>query len=215
MTTGLPIETLQLTTEDGVTLEAQVAVPPEPIAAAVICHPHPLYGGNMHNNVVAALFDRFPDRGVVSLRFNFRGVDGSGGEHDGGSAERLDIAAAIDHVTGLAPSMPTVLAGYSFGADVALAVDHQRLAGWLAVAPPLRVMETEKMVAGTDARPKVMITGSNDEFRPPDQLREAVTNWTDCRVSVADGASHFFASGLEAVIVVAEDFLAELTAGPG
>lgn len=213
MTSGSPTETLQLTTSDGVTIEGELAVPENPVALAVICHPHPLYGGNMHNNVVGAMFNRLTADGVCCLRFNFRGVDGSGGQHGEGRDESQDIVAAIDVVAAREPDLPVILAGYSFGADVALSVGDQRVSAWLAVAPPMRVIAPETMVAASDPRPKSMITGSKDDFRPPDQLREVVADWANCQVSVADGASHFFATGLHAVQDAASALVTDLTGG--
>jgi alpha/beta superfamily hydrolase len=89
-------ESLVLTTTDGIRLEAQIDVPDGVHGAVVLCHPHPLYGGSMHDGVPDALFRALPARGIAAIRFNFRGVGASTGTHDKGDAERHDVAAAID-----------------------------------------------------------------------------------------------------------------------
>ncbi|MEL7208529.1 MAG: alpha/beta hydrolase, partial [Actinomycetota bacterium] len=117
-------ERLPLTTGDGLDLRAELAAPADPRAVAVVCHPHPLHGGNMYANVVETLFQALPATGVATLRFNFRGTNGSEGRHDQGRGEQLDVVAGIETVSERHPGLPLLLAGYSFGADLALAVDH-------------------------------------------------------------------------------------------
>src|SRR6478672_5683326 len=118
----MPVEPLTVTTRDGVTLEAELASAPDgevAQAGIVLCHPHPLHGGTMRSIVISALFAALPDAGITCLRFNFRGVEESGGEHDFGDGARHDARAAIESIgTRLPPSAPLVLAGWSFGADV-------------------------------------------------------------------------------------------------
>src|SRR5205085_11735735 len=109
--------------------------------------------GNMHNNVVDALVRTLGGAGVAALRFDFRGVGRSGGEHGEGETERLDVVAAIEAVVPFVGDGPLLLAGYSFGAAVALSVADPRLAAWFAVAPPLAVAGRHALIAGTDHRP--------------------------------------------------------------
>ena len=136
----MSIDSCSLTTSDGLALEAEIAAAAtDPRAAAVLCHPHPQYGGTMRSIVIGALFEALPTVGVTCLRFNFRGVEQSGGTHDDGRGELLDVRAALSAMTERIPAdLPLVLAGWSFGADMALATADDRLAGWLAIAPPLR-----------------------------------------------------------------------------
>ncbi len=130
---------LTLTTSDAVSLEAELATPEQvPRATAVLCHPHPQYGGTMRSIVIGALFDALPTMGVTTLRFNFRGVEGSTGTHDDGRGELLDVRAAVDAAAEHAGDGPLLLAGWSFGADMTLSTHDARLAGWLAIAPALR-----------------------------------------------------------------------------
>ncbi|MGI9599277.1 MAG: alpha/beta hydrolase [Acidimicrobiales bacterium] len=212
MSTMPGTEPLTVTTADGIGLRAELRAPAEPVATAVICHPHPLYGGDMYNNVVTGLFDHLALAGVACLRFNFRGSGGSEGQHGDGRDEQVDVVAAIDELATRWPDKPLILAGYSFGADVSLAIDDARIAGWLAIAPPLRVVEVEQMVAGRDPRPKRLATGTDDDFRAPDQAREATAGWTNHLVVDVPGANHFFMVGMDTVRSTATDLLNELAA---
>ncbi|MEM1885714.1 MAG: hypothetical protein QXZ24_08960, partial [Candidatus Jordarchaeales archaeon] len=107
-----------------ITLEGEIGKPEKfnGKIAAVICHPHPLFGGTMHNNVVSALFYTLPENGIVALRFNFRGVDGSQGEYENGIGEKEDVNSAINYlIKELSPRLKEVaVIGYSFGAWVGL-----------------------------------------------------------------------------------------------
>ena len=128
-----------LHTSDGVVLEGELArAEPTPRAGAVLCHPHPQYGGTMRSIVIGALFEALPSAGITCLRFNFRGVEGSTGTFDAGKGERVDAATAVAELSGaLPPGVPLVLVGWSFGADIALALRDAAIAAWFAVAPPL------------------------------------------------------------------------------
>src|SRR5207248_4559049 len=105
------------------TLEARLAVPPGARLGVVVAHPHPLYGGDMDNPVVARIVDVCTARGLATLRFNFRGVGGSSGRHDEGRGEQEDIRASVAYLTAsLGEGAQVALAGYSFGAAIAAAV---------------------------------------------------------------------------------------------
>ena len=105
---GTPQKT-NFTASDGVSLEAEYVIPESANAIAVLSHPHPLYGGDMHNNVVHALFEALPKASVATFRYNFRGVQNSGGSHGEGKLEILDCQAAFSHAAGLVPSVPCLL----------------------------------------------------------------------------------------------------------
>lgn len=210
VTYPVSVETMSIETRDDVTLEAEAAAPseePAPSGVVVACHPHPLYGGSMHANVVDALFRALPALGVAVLRFNFRGAGSSGGTHDGGRGERLDVEAALASARERWPDSPILLAGYSFGADVSLTVDDPALTGWLAVAPPLRVVPVDEMVALRDPRPKTIVGASNDQFNPFTELAASMASVPNATVIEAPGADHFFAVGLDAVVTAARDAL--------
>lgn len=206
----IPAETLSITTSDGLSLGAEMRVPDEPWAAAVLAHPHPMHGGNMRSIVPGALFDALPDSGVAALRFNFRGIGESEGEFGDGVHERLDIVAAIDTLHSIVEGIPLIVAGWSFGADTSLAVTDNRLAGWLCVAPPLRDEKLADMAAASDPRPKLFVIPQNDQFRQPQAVNEITHNWTNARVEIIPGADHFLIGRIERVAPLCEAFLAEL-----
>src|SRR5215207_9182793 len=104
----------------GVTLDARLALPPDPAGGVAICHPHPLHGGDMENPVVIRAAEVCQEAGLATIRFNFRGVGASTGAYDEGRGEQDDLGAALDHLAGLLPAgSPIAVAGYSFGAAVA------------------------------------------------------------------------------------------------
>ncbi len=179
-------------TADGLTLEGELAPAetPAPSGAVVLCHPHPQYGGSMRSLVISVLFAGLPAAGYSCLRFNFRGVEGSQGEYDHGRGEALDVVGAIDGLQTKVPDLPLALVGWSFGGDMALSVDDARVAGWVAIAPPLRIRPP--YAAATDARPKHLVLAEHDEVRTPASVEEEVAAWTATTVAVVPGASHFF-----------------------
>ena len=209
----MPVSPCSLTTTDGLTLEAEIATPDgAPRAAAVLCHPHPQYGGTMRSIVIGALFDALPAAGVTCLRFNFRGVERSTGTHDEGRGELLDVAAAVATLAGtISRATPLLLAGWSFGADMTLATRDDRLAGWLAIAPPLRFAADFGPVAA-DARPKQLVLGQHDEFRDPASVVEATDGWQATGIEVIPGASHFFVGRTDRVVDAARAFVDRLAA---
>jgi alpha/beta superfamily hydrolase len=202
--------TLELVTSDSVSLEAEVAVPDSPRAAAVLTHPHPQHGGSMQSIVTGELFRALPDRGVAVLRFNFRGVGASGGSYGGGVDERLDIDAAVDTLAAQVDGIPLGIAGWSFGADVALRVDDRRLAGWFLVAPPLALVPVDEMVVAADPRPKLLAVPEHDNFRPPAAARQMVEGWVNTDLEVVPGADHVLIGRTDRIVDLAERFLTGL-----
>ncbi len=204
---------LRLHTTDGIDLQAELALPDTgPRAAAVICHPHPLHGGSMHTPVGDALFRALPDIGVAALRFNFRGVEGSSGSHDDGRGEQLDVVAAVDSLlAAVGAEVPLVVAGWSFGADVSLAVTDERIAGWVAIAPPLRVLDIEAFGAGTDQRPKRLLVPEHDQFNPPASAADRTADWANTSIEVVAQADHFLAGKLNELVGHTADFINTLT----
>jgi alpha/beta superfamily hydrolase len=207
-TTG---RSLELRTADGETLVAELTVPEDDVtAAAVLLHPHPLNGGNKESSLTGTLFGALPGQGVAVLRFDFRGVGRSTGTHGGGIDEALDAQAAIDALATEVEGVPLILAGWSFGAEVALQVIDERIAGWSLVAPPLAIVPTEALVAAHDPRPKQLLVPEHDQFCPPDRAREATANWTATEHTVIPGADHFLAGRTDSVVASTVAFLATL-----
>ncbi len=166
--------------------------------AAVVCHPHPLFGGTMHNKVVHAAAEAIVRRGLPVLRFNFRGAGGSGGRHDGGRGEQDDLRAVLDHLEGRYAGRPILIAGYSFGACVGLRVgyDDARAAALIGIGAPLTLYDFGFL---RDCRkPLALIQGAQDPFGPPGLLMTlAAALPGGARVSVIPGAAHGFDGHLE------------------
>lgn len=180
-------------------------MPERPAAAVVVCHPHPLYGGTMDNGIVAALVEHLARRGAATLRFNFRGVGGSEGGYGFGDGEVADTRAALALLrerSGVAPA----LAGYSFGAAVALraALGESTLERVVAVAPPLALGALDALTQST-AR-LLVIAGEGDTYCPADALRAALPEHAE--VALLAGADHFLAGFEDEVGERAAVFLA-------
>ena len=208
-------EPLKLTTADGVTLEGELAFPDgPPRCGLVLCHPHPQYGGTMRSIVISALFDALPPRGVACLRFNFRGVEGSEGEHDFGNLERVDAETAVGALhERLAPGTPLILTGWSFGADMALSVRDARVDAWMAIAPPVVVVHDIDGLAA-DARPKLLALAQHDEYRDPAEVTELAERWANTDVHVVGGASHFFVGRTDRLVELASGYVDRLAPAP-
>lgn len=135
-----------------------------PAAGAVICHPHPLYGGGMHNNVTRALKKVFLERGVATLRFNFRGTGRSEGSHGNGTAELEDVRAALDYMASTEGSNAghPVVAGYSFGCWVGLHAARRdpRPSLLVGISPPVNMYDFSFLKEET--RPVFLLTGDRD-----------------------------------------------------
>jgi hypothetical protein len=185
-------------------------------AAAVICHPHPLFGGTMHNKVVHAAAEAMVGAGLPVLRFNFRGVGGSGGRHDGGRGEQDDLRFLLDHLEGRLPGLPLLLAGYSFGAWVALRVGcgDPRAAALIGIGVPLTMLDFAFL---RDCRkPLAIVQGEVDPFAPAGlMLTFAALLPGGARVSVIKEAAHNFAGRLDALAArVGEAVPGDLKPGP-
>jgi len=175
-------------------LEGLISVPERAAAgAAVVCHPHPMYGGSMHNNVVEAVLDALWKHGFATLRFNFRGVEGSEGEYDGGEGEADDARAAVKFLGEKAGAKSVTLAGYSFGASVAVraGLDDPLVSRVIAVALPVGVMNIE--TAGSASKPVLLVSGDHDSYSPLEPLRSFEEQLGgNARLEVVAGADHFF-----------------------
>ncbi len=158
----------------------------------VITHPHPLYGGDMHNAVVDAIRRVYRMKGFATLRFNFRGAGESEGLHDNGVGEQVDVLAALSFLTG-SGFQPVDLAGYSFGAWVnALTLQGEgRTENLVMVSPPVAFVDFASI--GRLPGLQLVVTGSRDEMAPPDAIRQMLPTWNpSARFDIIDGSDHFY-----------------------
>ena len=172
-------------------------------SGVVITHPHPLYGGNMHNNVVMAISRAYQERGYTTLRLNFRGVGNSQGSYGEGIGEQDDVKAAIEYIVDLGIKRID-LAGYSFGAwvNAHLTCAEIGIANMVMISPPVAFIEFDKVNA-IDCL-KLIITGSRDDIAPAEMIRQSYRKWNaGAHFEVIDGSDHFYGgyeSKLEPII---------------
>jgi uncharacterized protein len=204
-------------TDDHLRLEGRLAVPEEPTAGVVLCHPHPLYQGSMSSAMIPALQRGLFAAGLVALRFNFRGVGRSEGAFDGGRGEVRDALAAIEFVRARVPQVPLSVVGWSFGALVALsaAVTAQRVQRYVAIAPPvswsvsgeLPVPPAPERVAAWHGD-VLGICGTEDPFCRPRKLEQWVKALSATgQVRVFEGEDHFFTAGRDELTTTVTGFL--------
>ena len=181
----------------GLFLEGILAIPEGagPFPAVIVCHPHPLYGGSMDNNVVNSLSETLTRASLASLKFNFRGVGGSQGEFGQGIGEREDVEAAISFISTVkeVDSKRIGLAGYSAGAGFALPVgfNDDRITALAAVSPPLPMFDFDFLKSCP--KPKLLISGSRDELIPASQFLEFCQNLPEPKECESiEGADHFW-----------------------
>jgi alpha/beta superfamily hydrolase len=165
--------------------------------AVVITHPHPLYGGDMDNDVVGAIAAAFQQAGYTTLRFNFRGVGRSEGRYSDGDGEQEDVFAAVADLKNRGQVM-IELSGYSFGTWVNALCAASRLPGipMTMVAPPAAFIDfgAVPQLAGLYS----VITGGRDDIAPPDMLKRLTAHWNPAaRLVILSGADHFFMGYLE------------------
>lgn len=195
------MESALLTTADGHRLDADVLDPDVTLEArpdvggAVVCHPHPQYGGDRFNPVVDAVFRHLPTRGWSTLRFDFRQA------FDDGTGERLDVVAALDALAARVDG-PLVVVGYSFGAAVAMNTADERIAALVAIAPPLSMMHVEP-----PRRPTLVLTPAHDQFTPPGAAAAAVADWPDIELRTIEASDHFLVGRAAHVAMLAGDWL--------
>jgi alpha/beta superfamily hydrolase len=202
---------LTLRSRDGLNLEAALAESEDAKASLVLCHPHPKMGGTMNAPLLTAVRDELVGRAWNVLRFNFRGIGASEGMSGIGHEEVNDALGALDLMR--ERDLPVAIAGWSFGAAVAVRVAAQEtdLIGCAAIAPA--VDEREGVTAGIpqDARPGVpvlVIVGANDENTPPARAKE----WCDAVDATfieLKGANHFFWAKYDDLALVVADWLDE------
>jgi alpha/beta superfamily hydrolase len=160
--------------------------------AAVVCHPHPLFGGTLHNKVVHTLARSLRSGGAATVRFNFRGVGASEGRHDEGVGETADTLAAVAWARTRWPAAPLLLAGFSFGAAVAIRAAAAADPRWLiSVAPAVDRVSFEGLA--TPQCDWLIVQGSADEIVAPESVRSwAARLAPHAHVRMLPGVGHFF-----------------------
>jgi alpha/beta superfamily hydrolase len=171
-----------------------------PPLAAVVCHPHPLFGGTMHNKVVYQAAKSLDALGLTVLRFNFRGTGMSEGKHDRGQGELGDVRAALDFLASEFPNIPLLVAGFSFGCWVGLQAgcEDTRVTSLIGLGAPVNnadfsyLMQCEK--------PKLFVHGANDIYGAADKIKELVSSLPgENKLVVVEDADHFFVGKLDQV----------------
>ena len=174
------------------TLKGLLHLPEQtPAPAIVVCHPHPMYGGDMHNNVVDAVCQTAVENGIAALRFNFRGAGDSEGSYDNGIGERDDVRAALTCLRGLpeVDSGRVALAGYSFGAAVALHATDERLNAFIAVSLPTAMALKDVHFAC----PALFVSGEEDEYSDAGELTRLVRGLgPQAELTLLPGLGHFW-----------------------
>lgn len=207
----------------GVSLEGVLELPDgaaaeSPCAAVVICHPHPLYGGSMDNNVVAAVAAGLRRHGIGALMFNFRGVgrsDGAPGDRDEALIDAravLDFAATLDEVDGSRVG----LAGYSFGsaAAAAAAAAASSIPALALIALPISMADEGRAALAAYDSPLLLLSGSADNGSNEEGLRELAESAVGpASVEIVPGADHFWWGHEGAITRIAGDFFADALAG--
>jgi hypothetical protein len=187
--------------------------------AALVCHPHPLYGGTLHNKVVFHTMKALNSFGFPVLRFNFRGTGLSQGEHDNGYGEVEDVRAAL-HWLENEFSLPVIFAGFSFGAAVGLraACPDERVTAVIGLGIP--VVSADERAYEFDflrscAKPKLLVSGTRDQFGPRAELQKLVDSLPEPkRLVLIEGADHFFEGRLRELRETIETWVRETIVSP-
>src|SRR5712691_5549640 len=167
---------------------------------ALVLHPHPLFGGTMHNKVVFRAAAALNDAGLIALRINFRGVGQSTGTHDEGYGERDDVRAGLDYLAANYPGREITLCGFSFGARVGLEVgiDDERVRRLISIGTP--VDKYDFSFLEQCHKPILFVQGDRDEYGDVEDLRKLVKKLSahaPAQLRVIEGAGHFFDDHLD------------------
>jgi hypothetical protein len=176
---------------------AETEAPPSSLPLAIVCHPHPMFGGTMHNKVVYQAAKALHQRGIPVLRFNFRGVGLSEGAHDNGRGEQDDARAGLNYLASEFPGRPILLAGFSFGAWVGLRVgcEDQHVSALIGLGLP--VDRTDLSYLRACVKPKLIVQGGNDQFGSLANLEPLYAAIPEPKkLVIIEEVDHFFAGKL-------------------
>jgi hypothetical protein len=182
-----------------------------PRQVALVCHPHPVFGGTMHNKVAYRAAKSALMAGLPTLRFNFRGAGTSAGEHTGGPGEREDVRAALDYLRAHFPGLPVCLMGFSFGAWVGLEVGatDARVSTLVGLGVPVNMSDLGYLRGVV--KPKLIIQGTRDQYGSVENVTEFFASLSEPKeIRWVDGADHFFTARLNEVQEVLGQFLATI-----
>lgn len=181
-----------------------------PPLAAVLCHPHPLFGGTLHNKVIYHAAKSFDALGIPVLRFNFRGAGLSEGQHDRGKGETGDVQAAVDFLAKEFSGVPLLVGGFSFGSWVGLRVGCADVHVQELLGMGIPVNSSDFWYLQTCAKPKLIVQGMNDEHGSWEKVEEVVSRMAgDTRLIFVREADHFFTGRLEQLDEAITNWLAE------
>ncbi|GCF09251.1 alpha/beta hydrolase [Dictyobacter arantiisoli] len=202
-------------------LEGILKPEPEPEGmpkfVSVICHPHPLGGGTMHNKVVFKVAQALQMANIPALRFNFRGVGHSTGTYDEGRGEMDDVRYALDFMSRRYPGIPAIIGGFSFGAYVGLRVAcaDDRVHAMVGLGVPARMFRDGEALQDCH-KPKLFIHGTDDELAPYEQTQQWFEQVSAPKqLLTLQGADHFFKDHLPEVQTLVADFAASLSSKVG
>lgn len=181
-------------------LEALLEEPEEtaPIMAALVCHPHPQHGGTMHNKVIYRIARGLRRRGAAVLRFNYRGVNLSEGAYADGEGELEDARAALGYLRGRYPSLPYLLAGFSFGSRVILRLGCGQSGATKLIAVGFPTIYKDRSYLEGCTIPRAFIQSTHDQYGPVDEIAPTVAELPEPkRLILVEAKDHFFDGGLE------------------
>jgi len=179
-------------------LEGVLREPAAPVAAVVVCHPHPLGGGTMNNNVVYRAAKALVEGGLATLRFNFRGVGASTGRYDEGVGEEDDARDALAFLRARHPTLPIWMAGFSFGARVGLTVGAREPSVVKLLGIGLALKMFDYRFLESCSKPKAVIQAADDEYGGRAAIEAAVREMAEPkRLWIIDGATHLFPGHLD------------------
>ncbi|MGH9435824.1 MAG: alpha/beta hydrolase [Terriglobia bacterium] len=182
-----------------------------PRFAALVCHPHPLFGGTLHTKAVFRAAKAAIRADVPALRFNFRGVGQSEGTYDSGEGEQADARAALDFLASRYPGTPVLMMGFSFGSAVGMRVGaaDARVTALVGMGLPVKSYDYSYLAACP--KPKLLVEGTNDEYGPRALVEETVARFAPPkRLHWVEGADHFFTGQLDEVEQTICDFILRL-----
>ena len=186
-----------------------------PKGVGLVCHPHPLGGGTMHNKVVFRAAAGLVDAGLITLRFNFRGVGSSTGKHEDVEGGRSDVKDALDYLAAEYPGEPITLAGFSFGSRTGMEIGlhDERVVRLISIGTPVDKYGDYEFLAAVK-KPILFVHGDSDEFGSVESLRQLTDRIPHADVKVFEKAGHFFDEHLDELRSTVRDWtIRQITGG--